>query len=251
MTATKRIKIIFPVPLADNTRELVETQIPKALIDDRFSIEFVGSGEIVSMADSYYDMQLMEMAVIEAGIRSEAEGFDAVCINTMSDSGLYALRSRLSIPVLSAGESALYLASMLGQKFSIVTMWKKWFPLYRKTIKEYGLEHKLASVRSIEVRPDTQELLQGKEDIVFDKLLTQAKIAIEQDGADVIVLGSTTMHQSYNFLKDNLSIPVINPGQVAYKFSELFINLGLAQSKLAYPDPENLMGDSTFAKLGI
>lgn len=251
MTSSKRVKIIFPVPLSENTRELVEAQIPPEMIGDQFSVEFVGSGEIVSMADSYYDMQLMEMAVIEAGMRSEAEGFDAVCINTMSDSGLYALRSRLSIPVLSAGESALHLACMLGQKFSIVTMWKKWFPLYRKTIKEYGLEHKLASVRSIEVRPDTQELLQGKEDIVFDKLLAQAQTAIDQDGADVIVLGSTTMHQSYNFLKSNLSIPVINPGLVAYKFSELFINLGLTQSKLTYPAPETTTGDSIFAKLSI
>ena len=250
MTTRQRIKIIFPVPLADSTRKLVEAQLPSQLIGDRFSVEFVGSGAIVSMADSYYDMQLMEMAVIEAGLRAEAEGFSAVCINTMSDSGLYALRSRLSIPVLSAGESALHVASMLGHKFSIVTMWKRWFPLYRKTIKEYGLGLKLASIRSIDVRPDTKELLQGKEEIVFEKLLTASQTAIEQDGADVIVLGSTTMHQSYGFLKANLSVPVINPGLVAYKLCESFLELGLSHSKSAYPSPENNSGDEVFNSLG-
>ncbi|MCT7085154.1 aspartate/glutamate racemase family protein, partial [Salmonella enterica] len=88
-----------------------------------------------------------------------------VCVNTVSDSGLSALRSRLSIPVLAPGIAAFHTACMLGQKFSILTMWPRWYPLYRKTLKEYGLEARLASIRSIDVRPDTQALLEGKEEV--------------------------------------------------------------------------------------
>ncbi|WP_374477191.1 aspartate/glutamate racemase family protein [Zoogloea sp.] len=169
---------------------------------------------------------------------AEKEGFDAVCINTVSDSGLAALRARLSIPVLSPGQSAFHVAAMLGHKFSILTMWERWFPLYRKTLKEYGLESRVASIRAIDVRPDTQELLTGKEDIVFAKLEEAALKAIHEDGADVIVLGSTTMHQSHAYLASRLPVPVLNPGVVAYKMCELFLDLGIAHSKKAFPAPE-------------
>jgi len=250
MNKAKRIKVIFPVPLEGATRDLVEAQLPKNMVGENYEVEFVGSRSIATLADSYYDMQLMEVAVIDAGLRAEEEGFSAVCINTVSDSGLHALRSRLSIPVLSAGESAFHMAAMLGHKFSVVTMWKQWLPIYRKTIKEYTLERKLASVRCIDVRPDTKELLEGKEEFVFEKLESQAMRAIKEDGADVIILGSTTMHQSYGFLKESLPVPVVNPGLVAYKLCETFLELGLAQSKQAYPSPSSFSGDSIFAKLG-
>lgn len=217
---------------------MVEAQLPPAFCRPDIHVTFVGAGQVMTLADSYYDMTLMEMAVIEAGMRAEEEGFDAVCINTVSDSGLSALRSRLSIPVLAPGQSSFHLASMLGHKFSILTMWPRWYPLYRKTLKEYGLESRLASIRSIDVRPDAEALLAGKEEVVFAKLEEVARQAVEEDGADVIVLGSTTMHQSHAYLASRLPVPVLNPGVVAYKMCELFLDLGLAQSKLAYPSPE-------------
>ena len=171
----KRIKMIFPVPMSEATRPMVESQLPASLLRADIEVCFVGAGQVTTLADSYYDMALMEQAVIEAGIRAEEEGFDALCINTVSDSGLAALRSRLSIPVLAPGQSAFHMACALGHRFSILTMWPRWFPLYRKTLREYGLESRLASIRSIDVRPDTAALLQGKEELVFGKLLEAAQ----------------------------------------------------------------------------
>jgi allantoin racemase len=236
---SKKVKMIFPVPLNEATRPMVEAQLPPSFLRKDIEVEFVGAGQVLTLADTYYDMAIMEMAVIEAGIKAEKEGFDAVCINTVSDSGLSALRSRLTIPVLAPGQSAFHVASMLGHKFSILTMWSRWYPLYRKTLKEYGLESRLASIRSIDVRPDAEALLAGKEEVVFEKLEASALQAIKEDGADVIVLGSTTMHQSHAYLASRLPVPVLNPGVVAYKMCELFLDLGLVQSKLAYPSPEH------------
>ncbi|MCV2219538.1 aspartate/glutamate racemase family protein [Thauera sp. Sel9] len=237
---SKKIRMIFPVPMSEATRPLVESQLPPGVRRPDIDVEFVGAGRTMTLADSYYDLAIMEMAVIEAGMRAQDEGFDAVCINTVSDSGLAALRARLSIPVLAPGQSSFHLASMLGHRFSILTMWPRWFPLYRKTLKEYGLESRLASIRSIDVRPDTEALLTGKEEVVFARLEAEARKAIEQDGADAIVLGSTTMHQSHAWLAERLPVPVLNPGVVAYKLCELFLDLGLAHSKVAYPAPETI-----------
>jgi allantoin racemase len=243
---SKRIKVIFPVPLSEHTRELIETQIPREFIRPEFEVAFVGSRRLMSLANSYYDDYVMDTIVIDAGVRAQQEGFDAVCINTVSDSGLYALRSRLDIPVIAPGQSSFHLACMLGHRFSVLTMWQPWLHLYRKTLKEYGLEHRLASLRHIDTRPDVQELLQGKEEVVFAKLEEQGKRAIEEDGADVIILGSTTMHQSHAYLREKLPVPVINPGLVAYKMCEMLLELDLCHSRTAFPPPETIQDDSLF-----
>lgn len=243
----KRIKVIFPVPLSEHTRGLIETQIPREFIRPGFDVSVVGSRRLMSLANSYYDLYIMDTIVLDAAVAAEQEGFDAVCINTVSDSGLYALRSRLTIPVIAPGQSSFHVACMLGHRFSILTMWEPWVPLYRKTLKEYGLEHRCASIRHIDTRPDVQELLQGKEEVVFAKLEEAGRRAIAEDGADVLVLGSTTMHQSHRYLADRLPVPVINPGLVAYKLCELFLDLGLTHSKHAWPDPELIQDANLFA----
>jgi len=232
--------------MSEHTRELIENQIPQKYINAEFDVEFVGSKRLMSLGNSYYDMYIMDTIVVEAGIRAEEEGFDAVCINTVSDSGLYALRARLNIPVIAPGQSSFHIACMLGHKFSIVTMWEPWIPLYRKTLKEYGLEHRLASIRHINTRPDVQALLEGKEEVVFGKLESEGKKAIEDDGADVLILGSTTMHQSHAYLKQHLPVPVINPGLVAYKLCEMILELELCHSKTAFPDPETIQDKNLF-----
>jgi allantoin racemase len=58
-----------------------------------------------------------------------------------------------------------------------------------------------------------------------------------EDGADVICLGSTTMHQSHAHLAANLPVPVINPGPLTYKLAEALIGLRLSQSRTAFPRP--------------
>ena len=213
-------------------------QLPDELVRPGFKPEFEAVRWGAALGDSYHDTLLMDWTVFQAGITAEQEGYSGVLIDTVSDSGMRPLRSRLSIPVVGPGEAAFAAAMMLGKKFTVLTMWPEWFPLYEKTLTEYGWWSRVASLRSIDTRPDVTELLAGKEEIIFGKLKAEAEKAMEEDGADVIVLGSTTMHQSAAFLSENLPIPVINPGQLAYKTLEMLIELGLTHSKKAFPGPE-------------
>jgi allantoin racemase len=235
---SKRIKIIVPIPMDEAGVANRASQLSGDMVAPGFDVDFVAVGWGAALGDSYYDSMLMDMSVFEAGIAAEREGYDAVCIDTVSDSGMYALRSRLDIPVIGPGQAALHAACMLGHRFTILTMWDEWFHLYRKILSEYKLESRCASLRSIRTRPDLAELLAGKEEVIFKKLEAEALKAVEEDGADVIVLGSTTMHQSHGYLSDVLPVPVINPGQIAYKMCEVFLELGLSHSKSAFPAPE-------------
>jgi allantoin racemase len=84
--------------------------------------------------------------------------------------------------------------------------------------------------------PDLRNLLGGKEEDVFPKLLEAGRQCVE-DGAEVLCMGSTTMHQAVPFLQENLPVPVVNPGPLTYKLAESLIGLGLSQSKVTYPKP--------------
>ncbi len=238
MTGAKRIKVIVPIPMDEAGVAARAAQLPAGFVTPGFAPEFAAVPWGAALGDSYHDMLLMDWTVFQAGIGAQEEGYAGVLIDTVSDSGLRALRSRLAIPVVGPGEAAFATAMMLGKKFTVLTMWRQWFPLYEKTLTEYGWWSRVASLRSIDTRPDVTELLAGKEEVIFGKLKAEALRAIDEDGADTIVLGSTTMHQSAAYLAGELPVPVINPGQVAYKQLELLISLGLAHSKKAFPAPE-------------
>ena len=78
-------------------------------------------------------------------------------------------------------------------------------------------------------------LLDGKEDAIFPLLEAEAKRAITEDRAEVILLGSTTMHQAHAHLSATLDVPVINPGPLSYKLLEAMLGLGLSHSRSAHP----------------
>lgn len=238
MSEIKRIKVVVPIPMDEAGVANRRSQLPDALIAPGFEPDFEAVKWGAALGDSYHDMLLMDWTVFQAGIDAEAQGYAAVVIDTVSDSGVRALRSRLNIPVIGPGEAAFHAAMLLGKSFTVLTMWPQWFPLYEKTLGDYALGDRCASLRSIDTRPDVTELLAGKEEVIFDKLRAEAVRAIEEDGADVIVLGSTTMHQSHAYLSSVLPIPVINPGVVAWKTAEMLVSLGLSHSKKAFPSPE-------------
>jgi Asp/Glu/hydantoin racemase len=233
----KKILVIVPFAMsADNLllrqQQLAGLQFGPELV---FDYRCVKAGPV--NYSSHHDFVLADASIFEAGCRAQDEGYAAVCIDTMSDSGVAALRSVLDIPVFGPGKVSMLTALMLGDRFSILTMASRWKPLYKKALDELGLHHKCASVRAIEVPPDNQGLLSGKEDAVFPLLEAAARLAIEVDGAEVLILGSTTMHQAHAYLEARLPVPVINPGPLSYKMAEAALALGLRQSRLAYPKP--------------
>ena len=87
------------------------------------------------------------------------------------------------------------------------------------------------------MQPDNKSLLAGKEEEVFPKLLEAARRCVGEDGADVIILGSTTMHQAHAYLADKLDVPVINPGPLSHRLAETALKLDLTHSRATYPAP--------------
>ena len=246
-----RIKYIIPFPFDETGIANRAAQIPTELLSPSTSVECVPVRNHGGSGNGPYEMTLFDIYVIEAGVRAEEEGYDAVIMDSVSDSGLAALRSRLTIPVTGPGLVAQAVAQILGRKFSIITMWDKWIYLLQRNLEAYRLEDKCASIRWVDIPPDVEHLFAGKEQEMFDLLAAEATKAIEEDGADVILLGSTTMHQAGAFLAGHLPVPVINPGPVAIKITESIVQLGLSHSKAAYPPPTSVQDEKFFSLIGV
>ena len=227
-------KVLILVPFAFDEKGLANRRAQQEAVelgpDIQFDYRPVKAGP--ALYDSWHDYVLADLSLFEAGLTAQEDGYDAVCIDTMSDSGVSALRSVLDIPVIGPGKASYLVALMLGTKFSVLTQWDPWMNLYRKSLQEYGLVDKCASIRSINVPPDVENLLGGKEEEVFPKLLDAGRQCLS-DGAEVICLGSTTMHQAHSFLAENLPVPVVDPGPLTYKLAEL-------SSAWAHPQPRRV-----------
>ena len=233
----KKALVIVPFNLDEQGIANREAQMETVELGPDITFEFKGVKAGPALFDSYHDWVMAEISVFEAGLSAQDDGYDVVCIDTMSDSGHNSLRSVLDIPVIGPGKASMHMACILGHKFSVLTQWDPWKAMYVKAAQEYGIPNKLASVRSINKPPDVANLLGGKEDEVFPLLRDAGLAAVEEDGADVICMGSTTMHQAVPYLQENLPVPVINPGPLTYKLAELVLGLGISHSRTAYPKP--------------
>lgn len=232
-----RVIVIVPFAFGEGGLANREAQMKAVQLGPDIEFDYRGVKAGPALFDSYHDWALADVALFEAGMTAEEDGYDAVCIDTMSDSGMNALRSVLDIPVIGPGRASYLTALMLGNTFSVLTQWDPWIGLYKKGLAEYGLTDKCASIRSINTPPDVENLLGGKEEVVFPKLRDAAMQCIDDDGAEVICMGSTTMHQAVPYLQDELPVPVINPGPLTYKLAEFMLGLGLSHSRRTYPSP--------------
>jgi allantoin racemase len=106
----------------------------------------------------------------------------------------------------------------------------------------YGLERKLASFRPIEFTVPRM----GSEPKKLKKaILAEAKKALEEDRAEVIVLGCTGESGFMKELIAKLKVPVLDAVVTSWKYAEMMADMyrkvGLVHSKLyGYEPPPDL-----------
>ena len=165
---------------------------------------------------------------------AEEEGFDAVIIPCMADPGLHAAREIANIPVVGAAETSFLLAIALGHRFSVMEPTKEGLALTRQLLLSYQFERFLASQRILGL---TIEEIVADQKKLKEATIREGEYAIEEDGADVIVMGCGFMSALAGEVSGELGVPVIDPLSAAMSFTEMLVKLGLSHSKKAYMTP--------------
>lgn len=185
--------------------------------------------------ESIYDELLSSPGTLELAL-TQLDNFDAFVIACYSDHPtVYALREITDKPVLGIADASMYMACMLGYKFSVVTTNDEWEPLLWDAVKHFGLGERCASVRTTGMA--VLELESGEHDT--QALIQQAALkAIQEDGAEVICLGCAGMTGLDKQLEQVLGVPVIDGVVAALKFLEGMLGYGVRTSKRrAYTQP--------------
>lgn len=187
--------------------------------------------------ESIYDELLSSAGTLEVLI-AELDNFDAFVIACFSDHPtIYALREITDKPVLGIAEASMYVACMLGYKFSVVTTNAEWEPLLWDAVRHYGLAERCASVRTTGM--PVLALEEASPEETFQLILKAARQAVEQDGAEVICLGCAGMAGLDKQLEEELGIPVIDGVTASLKLLEGLVGYGVRTSKrLAYARPK-------------
>ena len=186
-----------------------------------------------------YDEAMCQPDTILKIIDAEKEGCDAVVIDCMGDPGLQGARECVSIPVIGPCETSMHYASMLGHKFSVLTVLERTIPLIENLSLLYGVSSKLASVTPVNI-PVLE--LETDLDYTLNKMTSVAINTIKNDHASVIIFGCTGMLGCAEALRTRLKaegydVPVIDPIPLAVNTAYICAKLKLSQSKHSYPFP--------------
>ena len=186
--------------------------------------------------ESIYDELLSAIGTLELAL-SEMDRYDAFVIACYSDHpAVYALREITDKPVLGIAEASMYVACILGYKFSVVTTNREWEPLLWDAVRHFGLKERCASVRSTGL--PVLALESASEEETYQMILNASRQALEKDGAEVICLGCAGMTGLDKKLEAELCIPVVDGVVSALKLLEGLVGYGLRTSKrLAYSQP--------------
>lgn len=135
--------------------------------------------------------------------------YDAVIIGCFHDPAIDAAREMFDdIIIAGPGESAVQIASVLGKRYSLISVRQKTTTRMLENIRNVELITKLASVRPLEIRVSD---LQKNHDFLLQRMREEIEKAIEEDNADVIVLACTMETGQYRKLQEKFKVPIIDP----------------------------------------
>jgi allantoin racemase len=184
--------------------------------------------------ESVYDEALATPPTLELVREANEEGYDAIVLACFSDPGLDAAKEISEIPVIGIEEATMHIASMLGHKFSITTGSPSRAPVREIHTKLRNIEGAFASalVMNMPVLEMDAEPEKAKA-----RILELSRQAVEEDGAEVIILGCAGLTGYAEDVERELGVVVLDPTSVAFKIAEAIADMGLSHSKLARFSP--------------
>lgn len=191
-----KILIINPNSDPEMTRVIQETALK--FCKGGFEAQCLSTPGAPKFIETYEDQKRAAPGMKKL-IRENENFYDAFIIACHCDPNLDMIKELTEKPVIGIGEASMKIASILGQKFSIIQTSKFSISIKRKLVKKYHLENSLASIRA--PGKDMQKESEDK------KYLETARTARDKDGADVIVLGCAGMSGLDSLIQKELGIP--------------------------------------------
>lgn len=184
--------------------------------------------------------------------RAEDDGYDAVIIGCAADPGIRTARQMARIPVIAPLTAALHVSGLLGRRLAVLCpahQGKRDRPLewHEETIRMLGFDTGRVIFRLVEVekpRPeevkrylDRSAIIELKEEIleryrqsILNSGVTQARLAVEEDRADVVFFACTLWGGLLEPVLEAVPVPVLDPVITSLKAAECGATVAIVKS---------------------
>ena len=182
--------------------------------------------------------------------------FDAIVLLGGGEPGFVECREiarQYGIPVTSCAFSQMHIASMLGNKFSVIDIAENHNMYYYNLVVQHRFTERCASIRNINYplpRPpitdepslhlEKAKALKGEPSDAVERAVLEAIAAIEEDGAEVITFGCSASFWLRPFVEKRLremgwEVPVLEGYSCAIELAKAMVNLRIDASGLMLP----------------
>ena len=145
--------------------------------------------------------------VIEIGMR-EAVRHAGIIVGAFGDPGLAQLRKLLAIPVVGLCEAAMLEASAGGRRFGVATV----TPLLAGPIGQRAIDLGLAQTYTgIRLTAGDPVALAADPALLEERLAQAVTECIEQDGAQVVIIGGGPLGRAAAALAPRFAVPIVAP----------------------------------------
>ncbi len=149
---------------------------------------------------------------------SAQQGIDALVVGCFYDPALEDAREISGNTIVIAPcQASLQVVANLANRFSIIVGRTKWMEQMHARVQAYGAGGRLASMRPLGMRVDE---FQRDHALTRRKIIEQARLAVEEDGAEAIILGCTLEFGFFEYVQSEIGVPVIDPVVAAFKMAE-------------------------------
>ncbi len=160
-------------------------------------------------------------AVLEALAKHRAD-CDAAIVSAFGDPGLGAAKELMDIPVVGIAEAALLIAYTLGRRYSIVCPTKRLRTWYIECAALHGLDGRMASARALD--QPIEDISRAKDDLA-DHFIEQCNLAVDQDDAEVVILGGGPIAGLARQIAAEVPVPLVDGVSAAVRLAETLVAL--------------------------
>src|SRR5262249_37896245 len=113
-------------------------------------------------------------------------------------------------PVFGIAEGAVLAALAGGDRFGVIAIAQKSIRRHARYLRQMGLIDRLAGERSLDV-----SVAESASEGTLARMVETGRALVQDDGADVGIMGCAGMARHRRPLEDALGVPVIDPTQAA------------------------------------
>jgi len=134
-------------------------------------------------------------------------GCDGVLLACFGEPGVFALREVAPVPVIGLAEASMQAAAERGGRFAIVTGGERWKPMLERFAAMIGYGDRLAAVRVV---PLTGGQIAANRDGAIEMLAKACVAAVDEDGADEVILGGAGLAGLAERIQPRVWAPVLD-----------------------------------------